>query len=407
MTRPVPPTIVPVTVDHADPRPGTAAIITKEQQVTVQLDHQPPAPPRPATPKGNLTVEHLTRKHLTGEQSVAARTGSVFRSDNPSGKERFDSWRELIGQTRASEVTSAHTDDFTAEMRRLELGPVTLLRTSFPPARFRRTAGMVRQSDPEVYNLTLLLDGGLALTRDAGRTATFGPGDLHMLHSSHPFDLRAFGARATERRELRVEAVGVDFRASLLPLPPNRLRDLLGRGFSGREGTGALLSEFLVGLDRQAAALGPAEAPRLGGVVVDLVAAWLTRELDAEAALPEEARQRVMVENVRAFIRRNLHDPELSPSVIATAHHISVSYLHRLFTQQSQGEPVAAWIRRQRLEKARRDLANPALYAMPIHAVAARWGIPRAGDFSRAFRAAYGLSPSEHRHRALSGLAGE
>ncbi|PYC79541.1 hypothetical protein C7C46_14400 [Streptomyces tateyamensis] len=104
-----------------------------------------------------------------------------------------------------------------------------------------------------------------------------------------------------------------------------------------------------------------------------------------------------------AFIQRNLHDPELSPSAIAGAHHISVSYLHRLFTQESQGETVAAWIRRQRLEKARRDLADPALCTLPVHAVAARWGIPRAADFSRGFRAAYGLSPTEHRQRALSG----
>jgi AraC-like DNA-binding protein len=292
-------------------------------------------------------------------------------------------------------------------MRRLELGPVTLLRTSFPPARFWRTAAMVRSSDPEVYHLTLLLDGDMALRRDCVPTATFGPGDLHMVHSSHPFDLRAFGARAAGPGESRVKAVGVDFPVSLLPLPPYQLRNLLGRGFSGREGTCALLSEFLVGLDRQAAAIGPTEAPRLGSVVVDLVAAWLARELDAEAAVPEDARRRAMIEDIRAFIRRNLHDPELSPSVIAAAHHISVSYLHRVFTQQSEGETVAAWIRSQRMEKARRDLADPALCAMPIHAVATRWGIPRASDFSRAFQAAYGLSPSEHRHRTLSGRVGE
>ncbi|MFC1431712.1 helix-turn-helix domain-containing protein [Streptacidiphilus sp. N1-3] len=319
------------------------------------------------------------------------------------GKERFDCWRELIGRSRASEVTSAHTEDFEAEMRRLELGPVTLLRTSFPAARFRRTARMVRQTDPEVYNLTLLLDGGMALTQDADPTTAFGPGDLHLVHSSRPFDLRAFGARGSGREEGRVEAVGIDFPVSMLPLPPHRLRNVLGRGFSGREGTSALLAEFLVGLDRQAAVLGPAEAPRLGAVVVDLVATLLARELDAEAAVPGDARRRVMVEEVRAFIRRNLHDPELTPSVVASAHHISVSYLHRVFTQQSEGETVAAWIRGQRLERACRDLANPALCAMPIHAVAARWGIPRASDFSRAFQAAYGIPPSEHRQRALSG----
>ncbi|MEV7774510.1 AraC family transcriptional regulator [Kitasatospora sp. NPDC086791] len=321
-------------------------------------------------------------------------------------KERFDCWRELVGRTRDSEMTSVHADDFQAEMRRLELGPVTLLRSSFPPARFRRTADRVRRSDPGVYHLTLVLDGGLSLTRDErDPTAVFGPGELYVLDSSQPYDVRGLGARATARGPRRVEAVGVDFPVSALPLPPHRLRTVMGRAFSGREGTSALLTDFVVGLDRQAALLGPAETPRLGTVVVDLVAAWLARELDAEGALPDDGRRRAIVENVRGFIRRNLHDPELTPPAVAHAHHISVSYLHRLFTQDAQGETVAAWIRRQRLEKAHRDLADPALRTVPVHALATRCGIPRPSDFSRAFRAAYGLSPSEHRRRALSGPA--
>ncbi|MFF2149311.1 helix-turn-helix domain-containing protein [Kitasatospora sp. NPDC058190] len=343
-----------------------------------------------------------------GAVDVTAMTGSVFTGEDLPANERFDCWRELVGRTRDSEMTSAHADDFEAEMRRLELGPVTLLRSSFPPARFRRTAKMVRRSDPGVYHLTLVLDGGLSLTRDDRvPTTTFNPGELYVLDSSQPYDVRGLGVRAAGRAEPRVEAVGVDFPVSLLPLPPRRLRELMGRAYSGQEGTCALLAQFLVGLDRQATALGPVEAPRLGTIVVDLMAAWLARELDAEAAVPDDARQRALVENVRTFIRRNLHDPELSPSVIATAHHISVSYLHRLFTQQSQGDTVAAWIRGQRLEKAHRDLADPALRAVPVHTLAARWGIPRASDFTRSFRAAYGITPSEHRRRALAGRTGE
>ncbi|WP_432277660.1 helix-turn-helix domain-containing protein [Kitasatospora brasiliensis] len=319
------------------------------------------------------------------------------------GKERFDYWRELVGRTRDSEVTSAHAHDFRAEMRRLELGPVTLLRTSFPPTRFQRTARRVRRCDRGVFHLTLLLDGGFALTRDTERTETFAAGNLHMLDSSHPFDLRAFSTRAQTPEDQRIEAVGIDFPAALLPLPAHRVHQLLGRGFPTREGTCALLSDFLLGLDRQAGALSPAETPRLGGVVVDLVAAWLARELDAEAAVPDDTRQRAMVEHVRAHIGRNLGDPDLSPTTIAAAHHISVSYLHRLFTRHTDGETVAAFIRRRRLEKAHRELADPALRALPVHAVATRCGLPRPAEFSRAFKAAYGLSPREHRHRALTG----
>ncbi|WP_206641596.1 helix-turn-helix domain-containing protein [Nonomuraea polychroma] len=98
---------------------------------------------------------------------------------------------------------------------------------------------------------------------------------------------------------------------------------------------------------------------------------------------------------IRTYIQRHLHDSELTPRSVAAAHHISVSHLHRLF--QEQGDTVSAWIRDQRLERTRRDLADAALIDVPIYKIAARWGFTRAADFSRAFRTAYGVSPREFR----------
>ncbi|MFD5468659.1 AraC family transcriptional regulator, partial [Kitasatospora sp. NPDC127059] len=192
-------------------------------------------------------------------------TGSaVFRGEDVPARERFDCWRELLERTRACEATSAHADDFRAELRRSELGEVSLLGTSFPSVRFRRTERMVRRSDEGVYHLSFLQQGTMTLSRGAGRTETLRPGDLHLVDSSHPYDLQAFGGPTATEPEPRISGVGIDFPVSLLPLPPQRLRDLLGRGFSAREGSAALLAQFLVGLDRQAAVLGPAETARLG-----------------------------------------------------------------------------------------------------------------------------------------------
>jgi AraC-like DNA-binding protein len=336
--------------------------------------------------------------------------GSVFRSGDVSAEDRFDYWRELVGRLRSpSDIMTAHPADFWAEHRLMELGPVTVWPTSFLPTRWWRSPKLVRQSDPEVYHLSLLLDGGLTLDH-AGRNELFVPGDLHLADSSQPYDVRP-------RHDLDrcvVKGVGVDFPKALLPVPPHQVRELLGRRIPGQTGVGALLAEFLTGLDRQAETLQPSDGPRLGAVVLDLVSAWSAHLLDAEATLLPETRQQAIAESVRAFIRQHLHDPELTPPVIAAAHNISLSYLHRIFQQQqqqhrqqSQHETVAAWIRSRRLEGARADLANPALRTTPIHVVAARWGMPRASDFTRAFRAAYGLSPREHRLQALSEPADE
>jgi AraC-like DNA-binding protein len=98
---------------------------------------------------------------------------------------------------------------------------------------------------------------------------------------------------------------------------------------------------------------------------------------------------------IRAFIEQRLADPELTPATIAAEHHISLRYLHKLF--HGQGITVAGWIRDRRLERCRRDLADPTLTARPISAVAARWGFTNPAHFSQAFRAAYGLSPRQFR----------
>nr|WP_309474705.1 hypothetical protein [Streptomyces ipomoeae] len=135
--------------------------------------------------------------------------------------------------------------------------------------------------------------------------------------------------------------------------------------------------------------------------MLDLVSTWLCQALEAEATLPQKARRRAMSERIRAFIRQNLRDPELTPPLIAIAHHISVSYLHRTFEQQPPGETGAAWFCGQRLGNARRDLED--LRRVPRRSIPS----PPAGDspvppISRAFRAAYGLSPKEHRMQARS-----
>ena len=58
---------------------------------------------------------------------------------------------------------------------------------------------------------------------------------------------------------------------------------------------------------------------------------------------------------------------------------------------------MSTWIRTRRLEQCRRDLHDPAFADRPVSAVAAQWGFVDAAHFSRVFKAAFGVSPSEFR----------
>ncbi|MFI2608709.1 AraC family transcriptional regulator [Kitasatospora sp. NPDC018619] len=324
-----------------------------------------------------------------------------------SGRDGFEQWRELMLRTMRCEVTSTHVEDFTAEVRPSELGPVAMVGTSFPPARFRRTGRMARQADEDHYHVALMTSGVLRASYGRDRLVVHEAGELMLTSSASTYDSRSFEVGAAGRGGAGHAGIGITLPVSAMPIPPHRLREITGRKVSGRRGTGALLAEFLVGLDRQAADLCPTERARLGTVVVDLVAAWAARELDAACMLSPDARDRAVVEGVRSFVRRHLHDPDLTPPAVAAAHHISVSHLHRLFTRYSHGETVAAYIRGQRMAKAHRDLADPALRALPVHAIAARCGLLRASEFGRTFKATYGLSPREHRQRMLCAPVGD
>ena len=77
---------------------------------------------------------------------------------------------------------------------------------------------------------------------------------------------------------------------------------------------------------------------------------------------------------------------------VARACAISLRYLHQLF--QGTGETAAEHLRRRRLERAHRLLATAGL---PVTHVAYTCGFASPSTFSRAFRAHFGITPSESR----------
>ncbi|MFF2957333.1 helix-turn-helix domain-containing protein [Streptomyces sp. NPDC057963] len=316
---------------------------------------------------------------------------TVFRSEDVSAADRFDYWTELLGRTHAPmELRSDHTDDFQASQRVLDLGGVTVWSATFQPLVFRRTPKLIRQSDPEAYHLSLVVRGsGAGVWRH--RETEYKPHDLFINSSSLPNDVYSTGDS--------VQTVALEVPKALLPLPREMAGRIVGAPVSAQEGMGALLAQFLTRVIADSAAYQPSDRSRLASIATPLVAALFAQLLEADACLPPETHRRALTLRIQAFIREHLHDPHLTPSTIAAAHHISTSYLHRLF--QDADATVAAWIRRLRLEAARRDLTDPALRTTPIHAIAARWGFPRAADFSRAHRAAYGTTPKDHRNQAL------
>ncbi|MGW0509172.1 helix-turn-helix domain-containing protein [Streptomyces olivaceoviridis] len=315
----------------------------------------------------------------------------TFRSHDVPSTDRFDAWRKRLGR-HVSPLGSGSDEGegFRAETRLLRLGGSRVWSTTVDPATIRRTPELVRQSDPGVYTLILPLRGESEVAQ-GDREAVHGPFDMHVLDSSQPVHLRLLGGPS-------VYLIGADVPKAGFPLPPPWMDQLLTRRLPGREGVGALLSGFLMQLTDDSQSYRSSDGPRLEAALLELLTALFAHHLDTDDTGAPNSARHALVLRIQAFIRQHLRDPQLTPPVIAAAHHISVSYLHRIF--QGEGTTVSSWIREQRLANARRDLADPTLRDTPIHVIASRWGFPRAADFSRVFRNAYGIPPRDYRDHA-------
>ncbi|KRV47754.1 hypothetical protein AQ490_05090 [Wenjunlia vitaminophila] len=318
--------------------------------------------------------------------------------DDLPSRDRFAQWSELLASSIVPvRLHSDHVEDFHGTLNTRNLGSVQVFTLTYPSLRAQRTEQLIRRSDPGLCQLLVPLRGSMTLGH-AGHEMTLRPRDLVIKDSSQPFFSRVPPGDGP------LGHLVAQFSRSLLSFRASDVHRLTAARIRTDQGMGALLAGMLIRLGTDSQCCRPAEASRLGAVVVDLFAALLAQHLDAEAALTRDAYRRALLLRIHAFIHQHLADPELTPAVIAAAHHISLRHLHRLFHEEQT--TVAAWVRQQRLEHCRQDLADPRLAARRIHTIAARWGFARAADFSRAFRSAYGVSPKDYRDIALRAAPG-
>jgi AraC family transcriptional activator of tynA and feaB len=104
----------------------------------------------------------------------------------------------------------------------------------------------------------------------------------------------------------------------------------------------------------------------------------------------EPALAPALVLAARELADQRLTQSELTPGMLARELNVSVRTLSRAFA--STTESVGAYLRRRRLEEARRELAA----GFTVTQVAARWQFADSSHFVRAFRKRYGHTPTEH-----------
>ncbi|WP_030694363.1 helix-turn-helix domain-containing protein [Streptomyces globisporus] len=279
---------------------------------------------------------------------------------------------------------------FGARIRTTTLGAAQLSTMSYAQLVSYRSPRLIRQSDPELYQLAVITSGRQGIDQ-ARRSTSLRPGEIVLYDSSRPFEASATGPGSCSSLVLQ-------FPRRLMSLPDNVVAPLCGTALGTANGVRYVFRQALISLTEAGTDLTACDRQRLGTTVIDLAAAVIAQSADRTSALPAESRTAMMYHEITAFITRRLHDPGLKPAAIAAAHSISSRYLQRIF--QLHGTTTNDFIRQERIARCRRDLADPSLLTTPVSTIGIRWGYTRASDFTRAFRTATGMTPTEYRANA-------
>ncbi|MFD5563409.1 AraC-like ligand-binding domain-containing protein [Kitasatospora griseola] len=273
------------------------------------------------------------------------------------------------------------------------LGYVRISTLEADAARVSRTAALIardRRTEPEV-GVGVQVSGRAVLEQD-GRRAEVPAGGLVLYDTTRPYSIDYPERFRTHLFHLPRRLLGV---------PERELRRVAGTVVTPTEGCGPVLLPFLSTLAGSAHSYSAPVGDRLAGSVADLLSTLVAQLTAARTADGPRPQNDHMVRRVREHIDRHLSDPELSPETIARAHRISVRYLHRLF--ESEGVTVSRLIQQRRLDACAQELRRRGHTAPTVSAVAQRWGFVRPAHFSRAFRAVYGVSPSDWRALRTTG----
>jgi AraC-like DNA-binding protein len=138
-------------------------------------------------------------------------------------------------------------------------------------------------------------------------------------------------------------------------------------------------------------------ATGLGTVSVELVRALLTSTVRDDRYCKAEL-DAALLHQIRVYVRAHLADVDLTPEMIAAAHHVSVRQLYKVCANADFS--LHQWITSQRLLGARDELIGHASMHRSIAMIAQRWGFSNPTHFSRRFRSTYGMTPREWRRVA-------
>jgi AraC-like DNA-binding protein len=307
---------------------------------------------------------------------------TILSTDALAARDRAPQWCEWIYKHFGGLQSDLYGDtDFDGHIAASHAGDVILTRLEANRHRVLRTPAMARTSDTAYLKIVAPWQGS-ATVQQQGREASARDGAWVIYDTTGAYEIgnpeRCDHLIVMVPKE-NVAERGVRFDGTMA----RRL---------GTSGISRVALETMRNTYQELPNMSEAAAQGAGELIKQLVRLSLQELAGAETSVTQREALR---DRIRTYVHQHLRDPALSVDAIARSLNCSRRHLYNAFA--GEGESIAGYIQRLRLQACVRDLQQGGPHARPITDIALSWGFGNPSHFSRVFRDHTGKSPSEFR----------
>jgi AraC family transcriptional regulator, positive regulator of tynA and feaB len=309
----------------------------------------------------------------------------LFSTETVHPRDRFDYWHDVACRNLLTHDSRAEGRlKFQAAIYAGRLADLGLILFNNSPMSVSRTPHQIARATSEELFVCRQMSGLLALKQN-GREIAIEAGDVTLIDPLIPY--RGNFSRDSNLLVLKVPRHALEARVG-------ETREMVLRPIKPSQAEASLLSSFAAMLPSHVGRMSPVVENLVKEHVLDLLAVSLTTAIGARTPRISSAHSFALL-NVRAAIEARLTDPMLDASAVAAAAGISVRYANAVLARE--GTSIMRLVLARRLARCQEALRDPSQAHRRLSEIAYGWGFSDMTHFSRRFRAAYGVLPSEYR----------
>ncbi|VVD95970.1 AraC family transcriptional regulator [Pandoraea communis] len=315
--------------------------------------------------------------------------GVTFSTAYLPPEDRDEACRLLISPFfDARHVKSEKGGSLEGALTSTHVGRLLIGETAFNSQRHERSRKLTLSSSLDQYLIQLFISGSLDGDFE-GVPVAVRPGDILAMDLSRVVNTQV-SPGATVSLVIPREAIDKSTGG----------RSIHGTVLKAEYAVTRLLAGFLASLSDVAAEIDSEEAPGVESGALNLLAEILAKKSESTWFNEDSALSRVLRSQVLSYINANLTSPSLGLDAIIMRFRVSRAHLYRIFAADGG---IATVIRNKRLDAAYRALTlGNGRGALSITRLAHDLAFSGSNHFLRAFRARFGVTPSEARELAFS-----